>query len=168
MAKKQDAGRRVDGIIVWMIIEVTSEDEMKQWGVKLGALLVGGEIIELIGDVGAGKTTLTKGIATGMQIDETVQSPSFTISRVYEAPSGVRLAHYDFYRLQDAGIMADELHETLHDEKTVTIIEWADIVDGVLPADHVKISISALTETDRHIEAVAGGERSQALIERLT
>jgi tRNA threonylcarbamoyladenosine biosynthesis protein TsaE len=150
-----------------MILEVTSEDEMKQWGAKLGALLEGGEIIELIGDVGAGKTTLTKGIATGMQIDETVQSPSFTISRVYEAPSGVRLAHYDFYRLQDAGIMADELHETLHDEKTVTIIEWADIVDGVLPADHVKISISALTETDRHIEAVAGGERSQALIERL-
>jgi tRNA threonylcarbamoyladenosine biosynthesis protein TsaE len=150
-----------------MIIEVTSEDEMKQWGAKLGALLVGGEIIELIGDVGAGKTTLTKGIATGMQIDETVQSPSFTISRVYEAPSGVRLAHYDFYRLQDAGIMADELHETLHDEKTVTIIEWAGIVDGVLPSDHVKISISALTEADRRVEVAAGGARSQALIERL-
>ena len=150
-----------------MIIEVTSEDEMKQWGAKLGALLVGGEIIELIGDVGAGKTTLTKGIATGMTIDETVQSPSFTISRVYEAPSGVRLAHYDFYRLQDAGIMADELHETIHDEKTVTIIEWAGIVDGVLPSDHVKISISALTETDRRVEVVAGGARSQVLIERL-
>jgi tRNA threonylcarbamoyladenosine biosynthesis protein TsaE len=150
-----------------MIIEVTSEDEMKQWGAKLGALLVGGEIIELIGDVGAGKTTLTKGIATGMQIDETVQSPSFTISRVYEAPSGVRLAHYDFYRLQDAGIMADELHETLHDEKTVTIIEWAGIVDGVLPSDHIKISISALTEADRRVEVAAGGARSQALIERL-
>lgn len=150
-----------------MIIEVTSEDEMKQWGAKLGALLVGGEIIELIGDVGAGKTTLTKGIATGMQIDETVQSPSFTISRVYEAPSSVRLAHYDFYRLQDAGIMADELHETLHDEKTVTIIEWAGIVDGVLPADHVKISISALTEADRRVEVAASGARSQALIERL-
>jgi tRNA threonylcarbamoyladenosine biosynthesis protein TsaE len=150
-----------------MIIEVTSEDEMKQWGAKLGALLVGGEIIELIGDVGAGKTTLTKGIATGMQIDETVQSPSFTISRVYEAPSGVRLAHYDFYRLQDAGIMADELHETLHDEKTVTIIEWAGIVDGVLPSDHIKLSISALTEADRRVEVAAGGARSQALIERL-
>jgi tRNA threonylcarbamoyladenosine biosynthesis protein TsaE len=150
-----------------MIIEVTSEDEMKQWGAKLGALLEGGEIIELIGDVGAVKTTLTKGIATGMQIDETVQSPSFTISRVYEAPSGVRLAHYDFYRLQDAGIMADELHETLHDEKTVTIIEWAGIVDGVLPSDHVKISISALTEADRRVEVAAGGARSQALIERL-
>lgn len=150
-----------------MIIEVTSEDKMKQWGAKLGALLAGGEIIELIGDVGAGKTTLTKGIAAGMGIDETVQSPSFTISRVYDAPTGVRLSHYDFYRLHDAGIMADELHETLHDQKTVTIIEWADIVDGVLPADHIKISISAPSESERRVEVVAGGTNSQALIARL-
>jgi len=150
-----------------MIIEVTSEDEMKQWGAKLGTLLEGGEILELIGDVGAGKTTLTKGIAAGMGVDETVQSPSFTISRVYDAPSGLHLSHYDFYRLHDAGIMADELHETLHDPKTVTIIEWAGIVDGVLPADHVKISISAPTESERRVEIVAGGVKSQALIARV-
>jgi tRNA threonylcarbamoyladenosine biosynthesis protein TsaE len=102
-----------------------------------------------------------------MGIDETVQSPSFTISRVYDAPTGVRLSHYDFYRLHDAGIMADELHETLHDQKTVTIIEWADIVDGVLPADHIKIFISAPSESERRVEVVAGGTNSQALIARL-
>lgn len=140
---------------------------MKVFGGKLGGLLRGGECLELIGDVGAGKTTLTKGIAVGLGIDETVQSPSFTISRVYDTPASLRLAHYDFYRLHDAGIMADELHETIHDPATITIIEWADIVNGVLPADHLTISITSPTETARRIELTAGGEKSTTLLEKL-
>src|SRR4051812_49402655 len=110
-----------------MTVEVNNEQEMKEFGARLGALLQGGEVIELIGDVGAGKTTLTKGIATGLGVDEDVQSPSFTISRVYDTPSELRLSHYDFYRLQDAGIMADELRETISDPRGVTIIEWAEV-----------------------------------------
>jgi len=98
-----------------MQLEVKNEAEMKLLGAKLGRLLRGGEIIELIGDVGAGKTTLTKGIAAGLGIDEDVQSPSFTISRVYDTPLKLRLAHYDFYRLHDPGIMAGERNETMRD-----------------------------------------------------
>src|SRR6266566_208876 len=109
------------------MITVNSEFEMRAFGTKLGALLKGGEVIELVGDVGAGKTALTKGIATGMGIDEDVQSPTFTISRVYDAPNNLHLVHYDFYRLHDAGIMADELDETVSDASTVTVIEWAEI-----------------------------------------
>jgi tRNA threonylcarbamoyladenosine biosynthesis protein TsaE len=150
-----------------MIIEVHGESEMKAFGKKLGALLRGGEILELIGDVGAGKTTLTKGIAAGMGVDEDVQSPSFTISRVYETPRGLLLAHYDFYRLQDAGIMAAELHETVHDPQAVTIIEWAEIVAGVLPADRVSITITSPGETARTVELKAGGEKSTQLLEKL-
>ncbi len=150
-----------------MIIEVHSEEEMKQFGARLGALLRGGETIELVGDVGAGKTTLTKGIAYGMKIDEDVQSPSFTISRVYEARDGLELAHYDFYRLQDAGIMANELHETLHDPRSVTIIEWADIIKGILPEDHVRVHLTSPTEATRLVEIVAGGTDSQALVRQL-
>jgi tRNA threonylcarbamoyladenosine biosynthesis protein TsaE len=150
-----------------MKTEVHSEDEMKAFGKRLGALLNGGEIIELIGDVGAGKTTLAKGIAAGMGVDEDVQSPSFTISRVYDTAGGVRLAHYDFYRLHDAGIMAAELHETLHDQKTVTMIEWAEIVNGVLPADRVTIIIASPDETSRVIDCQGGGERSTILLEQL-
>ncbi|MET0980285.1 MAG: tRNA (adenosine(37)-N6)-threonylcarbamoyltransferase complex ATPase subunit type 1 TsaE [Candidatus Saccharimonadales bacterium] len=149
-----------------MIIEVKSEQEMKQFGAKLGAVLGGGEVIELVGDVGAGKTTFTKGVATGMGITETVQSPSFTISRVYDAPNDLHLVHYDFYRLQDAGIMADELHETLHDAAAITIIEWAGIVDGVLPLDHLTITITSPTETDRRIELTAGGTEAEKLLEK--
>src|SRR5665647_571424 len=96
-------------------IEVTSEQEMRTLGEKLGLLLKGGEVIELVGDVGAGKTTFVKGLAHGLAIDEDVQSPSFTISRVYDARDDLQLAHYDFYRLNDAGIMANELTETTQD-----------------------------------------------------
>lgn len=140
---------------------------MKAFGEKLGAVLVGGEIIELVGDVGAGKTTLTKGIAAGMGVDEDVQSPSFTISRVYDTPSNLHLSHYDFYRLHDAGIMADELHETLHDASTVTIIEWAEIVAGVLPEDRLSVHITSPGEHERHIAFVAGGPNSQKLLGKI-
>lgn len=140
---------------------------MKTLGAKLGAVLRGGETIELVGDVGAGKTTLTKGIATGLGIDEDVQSPTFTISRVYDTPSGLRLSHYDFYRLHDAGIMADELHETINDPKSITIIEWAEIVNGVLPSDRLTIHIVSPTEHMRRIELTANGEKSKMLLENL-
>jgi tRNA threonylcarbamoyladenosine biosynthesis protein TsaE len=150
-----------------MIKQVTSDTAMHAFGVQLAAALTGGEIIELVGDVGAGKTTLTKGVAAGLGITETVQSPSFTISRVYDAPNDLVLAHYDFYRLQDAGIMADELHETLHDPRTITVIEWAGIVDGVLPTDHLTITITSPSETDRQVVLEAGGPVSQTILENM-
>ena len=132
-----------------MIIEVSNEQETRHLGEKLGQRLKGGEVIELVGDVGAGKTTFVKGLAIGLGIDEDVQSPSFTISRVYEARDGLQLAHYDFYRLNDAGIMADELAETTEDPETITVIEWADIVEGVLPAGRLRINFASPSETAR-------------------
>lgn len=151
-----------------MIRQVTSETEMQAFGVQLAHALSGGEVVELVGDVGAGKTTLTKGIAYGLGITETVQSPSFTISRVYDATNGLRLAHYDFYRLQDAGIMADELQEVVQDQATITIIEWAGIVEGVLPSDHLTVAITSPTETERHVELSAGGRMSRKIVEKLS
>jgi len=150
-----------------MVIEVRSEREMKIFGAKLGAFLKGGEIVELVGDVGAGKTTLAKGIAAGMGIDEDVQSPSFTISRVYDGLGGLHLAHYDFYRLHDAGIMANELHETAHDPKAVTVIEWAEIVSGVLPIDRLTIRLTSPDEQVRRVDITAGGEKSAVLVRKL-
>ena len=141
--------------------------EMKIFGAKLGGLLQGGECIELVGDVGAGKTTLVKGIAQGLEIDETIQSPSFTISRVYDTPHELRLAHYDFYRLHDAGIMADELREAAADAQVITIIEWADIVSGVLPEDHLTITIQATSESERALTLAGQGPLSQKIVEQL-
>lgn len=150
-----------------MIIEVKSDEMMKRWGEQFGLLLRGGEVIELVGDVGAGKTTLTKGLAVGMGIDETIQSPTFTINRVYDAPASRRLVHYDFYRLNDAGIMANELDEAIREPGTVTVIEWADVVGDVLPTDRLSIKISSPTELTRSLHITAGGLASTALMEQL-
>lgn len=130
---------------------ISSETEMKDFGAQLGAQLRGGEVIQLIGDVGAGKTTLVKGIAKGLAVDDEVQSPSFTLSRVYEARDNLRLVHYDFYRLTDAGIMALEVAEDIQDPQTITIIEWADVIAGILPEQHTTITITSPSETSREL-----------------
>ena len=147
--------------------EVASEQEMREFGERLGALFSGGELIELVGDVGAGKTTLVRGIARGMGVDETVQSPSFTINRVYDAPEERQLVHYDFYRLNEPGIMQDELRETMSDPKSVVVIEWADSVEEFLPADRLTIAIRSTSESSRQLEVAAGGQRSTTLLEAL-
>lgn len=151
-----------------MIIEVKSAAEMNSFGKRLAGLLQGGEIIELVGDVGAGKTTLTRGIAEGLGIVEDVQSPSFTLSRVYPAtPQGIILAHYDFYRLTDPGIMKQELGETMTNPQTVTIIEWGSIVAGILPEDRLTLSIVPPTESTRRIIVESHGLRSKGIEKRL-
>lgn len=134
---------------------------MKAFGASISNHLRGGDCLQLIGDVGAGKTTLVKGIGEGLGITEPIQSPSFTISRVYDTDT-VRLVHYDFYRLADAGIMADELQEALADPETVVVIEWADIVEGVLPDNHTTISIQATSETTRTV-SISGDARWEQL-----
>jgi tRNA threonylcarbamoyladenosine biosynthesis protein TsaE len=151
-----------------MTMILHGEDDMKALGSRLGALFNGGEVIELVGDVGAGKTTLAKGIAKGIGVAEDVQSPSFTISRMYTTASHLQLAHYDFYRLNDPGIMMSELDETLRDPLVVTLIEWAEIVSGVLPKDHLTIHITSPTETSREVSFAAGGPKSEQIIKELS
>lgn len=146
---------------------VENQEELEALGIRLGNVLQGGEVIELVGDVGAGKTTLTKAIAAGMGIRDAVTSPSYTLSQLYRAESGLRLRHYDFYRLNDPGILAAELEEVLEDEATVTIVEWADIVAGILPVDHLQVLITATSETTRKIVLRSSGEKSQWLVEQM-
>jgi len=146
-----------------MTIEVTDESMMKKLGQALGTQLRGGEVIELVGDVGAGKTTFTKGLAVGLGVDEDVQSPSFTISRVYYGRDELRLAHYDFYRLQDAGIMAHDLEESVGDSATITVIEWADVVKTILPEEYLEIRFSSPTESTRVLQINPRGASYQSM-----
>ena len=151
-----------------MIKEIKSEIEMKRFGELLGSYLFGGCLIELVGDVGSGKTTLTKGIAVGLGVEDDVQSPSFMIKRVYDARDHLILAHYDFYRLIDAGIMASELDESMSDSTCITIIEWGEFVDGVLPTDRLSIKIVSPTENSRELTIDANGEKSQKILDYLS
>lgn len=133
-----------------MILQCQTLEETKGFARTVGERLTGGEVFELRGDVGSGKTAFTKGLAEGLGVNDDVQSPSFTISRTYPARDGLELHHYDFYRLEDPGIMTYELSESLHDDRTVTVIEWAETVAGVLPAQRVVISfVYGAGETER-------------------
>lgn len=140
-----------------MELQIHGVDGMLSFGKRLGAALSGGEFIELVGDVGAGKTTLTKGLALGLGIEETIQSPTFTISRTYDTPDGRQLVHYDFYRLQDAGIMSDELSESAADDSAIVVVEWADAVRGVIPTNHLRISFQAVSDDDRLLTITTEG-----------
>jgi len=134
-----------------MKIQIPTEGAMQNYGEKLARQLHGGEVIELIGDIGAGKTTLVKGIGRGLVIEDVIQSPTFTINRTYEARDGLRLMHYDFYRLAEAGVMMHDVAESVGDPHTITIIEWADAVQGVLPARRMQIRFTSPTETQREL-----------------
>jgi tRNA threonylcarbamoyladenosine biosynthesis protein TsaE len=142
-----------------MEYSLDSDQAMRDFGAHVGEAIKDLQpakdeafVLELIGDVGAGKTTFTKGMAIGLGITEDVASPSFTISRVYDAGQK-RLYHYDFYRLTDAGILRDELGEVMADPSAIVVIEWADIVEGVLPDDHARLTIRATGEVSRSVIA---------------
>ena len=112
------------------------------------------QIIELIGDVGAGKTTFVRGLAEGLGVKEPVTSPSFTISKSYALPDGRTLTHYDFYRLDDPGLMQDDLIEKINDNNIV-IIEWGNSIQNLLPANHIKITITYNDDGSREIQTIS-------------
>jgi len=126
---------------------INSEQEMIDFGKQFADKITGSgpveaKVIELIGDVGAGKTTFTRGLAAGLGIKEPITSPSFTISKSYALPSGKgHLIHYDFYRLPDPGLMLDDLNENLQNPDNIIIIEWGESINNLLPNDRTIIKI---------------------------
>jgi tRNA threonylcarbamoyladenosine biosynthesis protein TsaE len=131
----------------WQTSSTSLEDTLAL-AEKIGQRCQGGEVIELLSDLGGGKTTFVRGLAKGMGSIDTVSSPSFTLSNEYDA-GGKRLYHFDFYRLQEAGILRDELAECIADPEGVVVIEWAAIVEDVLPIERVRIKITTTGEDSR-------------------
>lgn len=107
-----------------------SYDDTLAFGRKIGSSLKGGEVILLIGELGSGKTVLTKGIAEGIGIEETITSPSFTILNIYDGP--LFLYHFDFYRLDNKSEMEDLLEDYLYLKDGVVVIEWGEKVIELL------------------------------------
>ncbi|MBQ1373000.1 tRNA (adenosine(37)-N6)-threonylcarbamoyltransferase complex ATPase subunit type 1 TsaE [Candidatus Saccharibacteria bacterium] len=129
---------------------IDSERAMLKLGADFAKQLRAPALIELLGDLGAGKTTFTRGLAQGLGVTDLVSSPSFTISRNYQGEK-YRLAHYDFYRLADPGIMAEDLRESINDPDTITVIEWGASVQDFLPKHHYTVSISYQDEKTREV-----------------
>lgn len=129
-------------------------------GQKIGQVLRGGEVIVLTSDLGGGKTAFTKGIGKGMGVTGVIQSPTFTISYIHQADRNLELQHFDFYRLQDPGIMRAELAEALEQDNAVVVIEWADVVKSVLPGERLEVKLQVKSEEVREI-AFSGPESYQ-------
>ena len=110
-------------------------------GRKVGQIVKGGTVITLVGDLGVGKTVFTQGLADGLGIDEPVNSPTFTILQIYEE-GRIPLYHFDVYRIGDVS----EMDEIGFDEyvfgEGVSLIEWANLIEEILPDEYYEVQIS--------------------------
>jgi tRNA threonylcarbamoyladenosine biosynthesis protein TsaE len=135
---------------------IKTEQDMIALGARLAEAVNPPCLIELIGDVGAGKTTLVKGLARGLGVVEEVTSPSFTINKIYPFQEDYlkgELYHYDFYRLEDAGIMKNEIAEVLEEPGVIVVVEWASAVESALPAGRIKVNIAYNHDGTRTVTA---------------
>ena len=145
-----------------------STAETIQLAERIGKKLQGGEVIEVISDLGGGKTQFVKGLTQGMGSPDHVQSPTFTINRIYKNLAGLELHHFDFYRLHEPGVVAETLKEALVNPKTIVAIEWSQIVQNVLPADRLQVTITATGIESRTIIFLALGNKAKDLLKGIT
>lgn len=132
---------------------------------QLGSNLRGGECIELVSDLGGGKTTFTRGLVRGLGSLDSVSSPTFTIGKQYSAGDKI-CYHFDFYRLQEPGLIAEELSEALENPNGIIIVEWADTVSEVLPSDRIIITIERVADSSESRKMTISTPESMVYITR--
>jgi len=130
-------------------------EETFKLGYRIGQLCRGGETIELVSDLGGGKTVFTQGLAAGLGYKGDVSSPTFVISRDYQLPGGLSLHHFDLYRITDGDMAALELAEFIADPKSITAVEWASNVSGVLPKERITVTLKPNREDEREVTVSA-------------
>lgn len=140
--------------------------ETVDFGRQIGRLLKAGDVILLDGDLGAGKTTLTKGLAQGLDIKRPVKSPTFTLIREYHK-GRLPLYHMDMYRLEGTS-SADELGlEEYFEGDGVSVVEWSQFIKGLLPEDYLRIKIKRIDDNRRSFEITGQGSHYDDLINNL-
>lgn len=151
------------------IFHTSSAAETRALAERLGRLLHPGDVLCLIGDLGAGKTTFTQGLALGLGLppEEPVNSPTFTL--LAEHPGGrLPLYHFDVYRLPDSSGLYDLAFDEYLDAGGVTVIEWADRIADALPPDRLDIVLSAAGENARMLTMTARGYQAHILMDKFT
>ena len=122
------------------ILMIKNEEDTKKTGIEIGRRVKAGTVIALSGDLGTGKTALTKAVAEGLGVKEVITSPTFNIVKQYET-GRLPLYHFDVYRIGDV----DEMYELGYEEfffgSGVSIVEWADLIEDIIPEDAVRIEI---------------------------
>lgn len=122
------------------IIYMKNEAETVGFGIELGQTAKSGTVIALTGDLGAGKTTLTKSIAKGLGIDDVITSPTFTIVKEYYS-GRLPLYHFDVYRIGDVDEMYELGYEDYFFGEGVCVVEWADLIEDIMPEETLCINI---------------------------
>lgn len=145
------------------VIHTKSVEETQQLGEKISSLLRGGDVITLSGDLGAGKTSFTQGIARGLGIKRVVNSPTFTIIKEYEG--NLPLYHMDVYRLDEGG--EDLGFDEYFYGEGVTVVEWPQMIADFLPAERLDITITREGEEQRTIRLLPYGTRFIRLCEEI-
>ena len=146
-----------------MKIEIKSKIESQSFGEKLGKLCFEGMCITLNGDLGAGKTTLTKSIGKALGVTKTISSPTFTILKIYQG--NLPLYHIDAYRLE--GLDQDLGFEEMLEGDGVAIVEWGEFIEDILPKERLDITIYAGNNEERTFEINAFGKRYEEIMEKL-
>lgn len=132
-----------------------SEQETFELAKNFASQLTGGETLCLVGDLGAGKTAFSKGLAKGLGVEKIVTSPTFVLMKNYVASYNNinKVAHIDAYRLSNGqDLEAIGANDYIHDNNCVTIIEWADRVKDIWPDNCIEINFKSLEGDDREIE----------------
>jgi len=151
--------------MIWQTSSTGSEDT-ERLGELLGRRLRGGEVLELRSDLGGGKTTFVRGLVRGAGCHDRVSSPTFTLSRVYKSKD-FEIHHFDFYRLSEPGILADQLSEAI-DNNQVIVVEWADIVENVLPEERLALQLELTASSpDERLITLTYSEEYRGLVTAL-
>lgn len=123
-----------------MIVETNNAKETFELGVQIGKEAKAGDVYTLIGDLGVGKTVFTQGLAKGLEIDEPISSPTFTIVQVYEE-GRLPFYHFDVYRIGDVEEMDEIGYEDYIYGQGVSLIEWSNLIEEILPERRREIII---------------------------
>jgi tRNA threonylcarbamoyladenosine biosynthesis protein TsaE len=144
---------------------LTSVQETMQFGERLGRHLSGGDVLAFTGDLGAGKTVLTRGVALGLGIPaDQVSSPTFTLIQEYSGPTP--LIHVDVYRLEQSSELSALGLEEYFTPTTIVIIEWAERFPQILPSDHLVVRLEHGTTANIRLVTVSGiGSRSSNVVQ---
>ncbi|MCD7894700.1 MAG: tRNA (adenosine(37)-N6)-threonylcarbamoyltransferase complex ATPase subunit type 1 TsaE [Erysipelotrichaceae bacterium] len=145
------------------MLQLMNENEMLEFGKQLGQHLFNGAIITLNGELGVGKTTLTKGIGAALGIKKVINSPTFTIVKIYHGDQ--TLYHFDAYRLEGQN---EELgFEEMFEDDGICVIEWPQYIEDILPDDRLEIHMTKNEDQSRSFSFVAKGEQYQNLLEEM-
>ncbi len=132
------------------MITLTTADDAHIWGTRLAPILAAGDVIALCGNLGAGKTQITRGIVVGMGSKAAVTSPTFTL--VHEYLDGrLPVFHFDFYRMESAAEVIGIGWDEFLTEPGVIIVEWADIFPDLMPPNTRWLHIEALPDGSRRV-----------------